>query len=328
MLLNISRKWRTRLGALAQIGLSAALLAWVISRAGAGNVWADLSGLDLPLYALAGGFFFLGVVLRSLRWQTMLRDFDINPSLGQLVAIYTIGIFFDNLLPTSMGGDVVRALELRRESQRGVEAVSSVLANRLMGMFSMATVGTVALAAYPGIFPAYVTWVVAGFALAIVIGVWIVRRDVLTWLSGKLPFARRALDHPKLRALHATAAAYSIGTLVRAFLVAAPFTFSLIVTQFVVARALGVKLGIQYFAVAAPVIGATTMLPISFNGLGVREGVYQILFTSVGVAASAAVAMSLAFYGLRLFVGLIGGGLMLVSSARRLAAQERSLAEE
>jgi uncharacterized membrane protein YbhN (UPF0104 family) len=309
------------------LGLSAGLLAWVISRAGLGKVWADLTSLDGGLYALAGGLFFMGVVLRSLRWQVMLRDFEINTSLGQLLAIYTIGIFFDNLLPTGIGGDIVRALELRRESQRGAQAVSSVLANRLVGIFTMSSLGLVALLTNPGIFPAIVTWSVGGFAVAIVIGVWLVRRDMLTWLSERLPFARPVTDHPKLRDLHATATAYSGGTLLCAVLISVLFTLSLVITQYTIARAIGVELGVKYFAVAAPVIGAVTMLPISFNGLGVREGVYQFLFSSVGVASSAAVAMSLAFYGLRLFVGFLGGALLLTNSARRLAAQKRSQVE-
>lgn len=319
-------KWKRRLGTLAPLVVSGVLLAWVIIQAGADRVWADLIGLDLSLYALAGLFFYVGVVLRSWRWLVLLRDLEAKATLGQLVAMYTTGIFFDNLLPTGVGGDIVRAMELRRESQRGADSVSSVVVNRLIGIFTMSSLGVIALLANPGIFPAFVSWSIGGVALAIIAGVWLVRRDVLTWLSERAPFVRPVTNHPKLRALHGTTTAYSGTTLLRAIGISVLFTLSLVATQFTIARAMGIHLAIKYFAVAAPVIGAVNMMPISFNGLGVREGVYQILFSSVGVAPSAAVAMSLAFYGLRLFVGFLGGALMLVGSARRLTAQERSQA--
>ena len=69
-----------------------------------------------------------------------------------------------------------------------------------------------------------------------------------------------------------------------------------------------------------PVIAIINLLPISFNGLGMREGVYQFLFVPVGVADASAIAMSLAFYFLRLSTGLIGGILYALRSARGITS--------
>jgi hypothetical protein len=74
------------------------------------------------------------------------------------------------------------------------------------------------------------------------------------------------------------------------------------------------------FPLFVPIIAIINLLPISFNGLGMREGVYQFLFVPVGVPDASAIAMSLAFYFLRLGTGLIGGILYALRSARGIAA--------
>ena len=52
---------------------------------------------------------------------------------------------------------------------------------------------------------------------------------------------------------------------------------------------------VQYFALFIPMTALVQLIPISFNGLGVREGAYQVLFGTVGVAGEQAVAMSLMY---------------------------------
>jgi hypothetical protein len=67
-----------------------------------------------------------------------------------------------------------------------------------------------------------------------------------------------------------------------------------------------------------PIIAIINLLPIAFNGLGVREGVYLFLFVPIGVAPEEAVAMSLAFYFLRFGAGVVGGVLLAWSSVSHL----------
>lgn len=315
---SANNRWRKRLAAIAPVVLSAILLYWVVGRAGLGEVWTSLTRMDPLLLLVATAIFSVGVVLRSLRWQILLRDVGVESSLLNLISIYTMGIFFDNLLPTGMGGDIVRALRLRRDSQRGAEAASSVVANRITGMVTMATIGALALFISPDIFPPIITWTLVLFLGGMLLAVWVIRQNALGWLAARVPFARPILQHPKLQSFNATAGAYSPRRALLAMFVSAVFVGTLIGTQYTVSLATGLDLSLRYFAISAPVAGAVTMLPISFNGLGVREGLYQILFTSAGVSASDAIAMSLAFYGIRFGVGLVGGLLFFLSSARNV----------
>jgi uncharacterized membrane protein YbhN (UPF0104 family) len=70
------------------------------------------------------------------------------------------------------------------------------------------------------------------------------------------------------------------------------------------------------------------LLPISFNGLGVREGAFQVLFGSVGVGEAQAVAMSLMYYIVRVVIGLLGGLMYLIGSLKKTDDGRRRTEEE
>src|SRR5919199_5891892 len=105
----------------------------------------------------------------------------------------------------------------------------------------------------------------------------------------------------------ATAEAMAIGFL---------FNLLLIAINYLVARALGQNLALGYFFLFVPIISTLLLLPISLNGLGVREGAYVLLFASAGVSSATAASMSLAFWAITVSAGLIGGVLYAAQGAR------------
>jgi uncharacterized membrane protein YbhN (UPF0104 family) len=80
------------------------------------------------------------------------------------------------------------------------------------------------------------------------------------------------------------------------------------------ARALGIQSESVYFFVFIPLIWLVTMLPISLNGLGLREGAFAFFFGQVGMISTEAVALSLLVYSCRLLAGLLGGVVFMQSS--------------
>jgi uncharacterized membrane protein YbhN (UPF0104 family) len=99
---------------------------------------------------------------------------------------------------------------------------------------------------------------------------------------------------------------------------------SLIIVQFFIARALSVDLPLAVFGLFVPIIAILNLLPLSFNGLGVREGVYQFLFVPIGVSTAIAIAMSLAFYFLRFGAGIVGGLFYAYNSVSVITRQPQS----
>jgi uncharacterized membrane protein YbhN (UPF0104 family) len=146
-------------------------------------------------------------------------------------------------------------------------------------------------------------------------------KNPLLYLTIQFPRLLQAPQYERIEALFNTVNRYSRQALIRSLLISLPFTISLVFLQYGIARALSVKLPLSIFALYAPIIAVMSLIPFSFNGLGIREGVYQFLFVPIGVTSAAAIAMSLAFYLLRVGAGLIGGLIMAVQGVIELRKQ-------
>lgn len=305
---------RKKLLGLSQILLSIVLLAWLLSRVGLAEVVETLSNIHWGWYALAFLLFQLNVVIRAYRWFILLRSLNDKPSFGYLTYLYYIGFFANNFIPSGFGGDLVKVVSLRQSHGHGAEALSSVLMERITGLVGSSLVAIIALvwnlAAHamtldlPWILWALIVVTAFGIPLAFLLARW---SDPLRWLNRVYPKAPSLPLYAKVENLVNTIHRYPPRALVSALLISLPFTLNLILVQVTIAWALGVHLPFRIFALFVPIIAIINLLPITFNGLGLREGIYTFLFVPVGVPAATAVSMSLAFYFLRFSAGLLGG---------------------
>ncbi|MGC9334690.1 MAG: lysylphosphatidylglycerol synthase domain-containing protein [Anaerolineae bacterium] len=210
--------------------------------------------------------------------------------------------------------------------------IKSVVMDRLTGLIGSASIALLVLL-WNGLqswfggrttelnLPPFLLLITALVSVGIPAGFLLIRWvDPLELLSNHLPFARRITSNPGLRKFVRTIRFYPPRALLGALSVSLPFTVALVAIQYAIARALTVDVPFYLFFLFVPLIAIINTLPISFNGLGMREGVYQFLFVPAGVSSAGAIAMSLAFYFLRVAAGLIGGLLYAVKSVRRLAA--------
>jgi len=313
VLVNLLKDKRAR--GILQVILSAALLGWLVNRVGLRSILNTLSGIAWSWYIPSFLLFLINVVLRAYRWHTLLSTLHDRAPFLQLVYLYFLGFFFNNFIPSGFGGDVVKVIDLRRRHGHGAEALSSVVMDRTVGLLGSALIALIALA-WNSIqrsdthvdLPPALLYTAALISLGIPVGFLLVRwSDPLGLIGKRLPWFRALSGNEKLQRLIQTVHRYPLPTLLRALLVSLPFTLSLIVTQFCIARALSVDVPFHVFPLFVPIIAIINVLPVSFNGLGMREGVYQFLFTPIGVPEASAIAMSLAFYFLRVSAGLIGG---------------------
>src|SRR5581483_2208472 len=106
---------------------------------------------NLPLLLAALALYFGAIILGAVKWQILVKAQAIDTSLGALLSFSLMGLFFGNIMPSNIGGDVVRAYDLARVTQGRAEAAAiSVLVDRLMGLcaFFSAAVVTAALATF------------------------------------------------------------------------------------------------------------------------------------------------------------------------------------
>lgn len=314
-----------------QILLSLALLTWLIGRAGLDEVLGALSGMDWTWYLPAFVLFLLNIVIRAYRWYTLLHSLNERPSLRHLTYLYFVGFFANNFIPSGFGGDFVKIVSLRRTYGRGAEALSSVVMERITGLLGSAFIALIALI-WNSL--GHVTAVDLPAALWILIALLSIGTPILfllirwsrplTILVKRFPKIQQIPKYDKLEQLVDTVNRYPLPILLNSLLISLPFTLSLIVVQYFVARALSIDLPLAVFALFVPIIATLNLLPLSFNGLGVREGVYQFLFVPIGVSTAGAIAMSLAYYFLRFGAGLVGGLLVAFQSVSTMIRTSRA----
>lgn len=279
-----------------------------------------LRGFDLPrigetlgkanvgYMAAALGLYLLGVLICALRWGVLLGAYDVRVPLPALTALYFVGVFFSNVLPGSVSGDVVKAYQLSRYSERSDVAVSTVLMDRLTGFLALFAIAAGAVVFAHDLVPWQTSVLILVIAVGLWGGIWLLSAKRL-WrrLSERIGLLRRIVESDRVAKVYRAMKAYDRRTTLYALGISLVFDVTWILVRYLIALALGVDLSIWYFLLFIPIVSFVTLVPISFSGLGIREGAYVYLFSQVGVDAATSVAMSLAFYALRLVGGLIGG---------------------
>jgi uncharacterized protein (TIRG00374 family) len=314
--------------------LSAALLAWLVSRVGFDALFDTLVGVSWKWYVPAFLLFLGNIFLRAYRWYLLVSALEQEVPYGRLIYLYFVGFFFNNFIPSGFGGDVVKVISLQQDQAPGAEALSSVIVDRLTGLIGSASIALVVLA-WNGVqfwfgggttdlnLPPLIMVAIALISLGAPIGFLILRLiDPLELIGRHLPFTRPITTRSGLQRFVRTIRRYPLKSLVRALFVSIPFTIGLVAIQYAIAQALSIAVPFYLFSLFVPIIAIINVLPVSFNGLGMREGVYQFLFVPIGVSSASAIAMSLAFYFLRVAAGLIGGLLYAVKNLGGLVRGE------
>jgi uncharacterized protein (TIRG00374 family) len=319
-----------RIRGVLQLTLSLALLAWLINRVGLDAIFGTLAGVSWEWYVPAFLLFLGNVLLRAYRWYLLVSALEQQVPYRRLIYLYFVGFFFNNFIPSGFGGDIVKVISLRQDQAPGAEALSSVVVDRLTGLIGSAVIALVVLTwnrvqlwfggGTAGLnLPPVLMLATALISLGAPIGFLVIRSiDPLVLIGNHLPFTRPITTKSGLQKFVRTIRRYPPHALIKALCVSIPFTIALVATQYAIARALSIQVPFYLFSLFVPIIAIINVLPISFNGLGMREGVYQFLFVPVGVSSAGAIAMSLAFYFLRVTAGLIGGLLYAVKNTRRL----------
>jgi len=229
-------------------------------------------------------------------------------------------MFFMSFGPSTLGGDFVRGLYLAEGGRRRARAFNSVVFDRLNGLVILVSIGAAAFL----IFPQYRTlapefalmfWITVAFGSALLVG----------WMLA--PWLVRLLlppDHKIRRFVEVDLGPFWTD---RRMLMAAStvsFFFHLvqIAAQWVVSRAVGIKVPLSYIGVFHPLVSAIASIPISFSGIGLREGGYLYFLTKFGIDQPSAVAYGVLWLLVIVANSLIGGLVFLASGARLPALRD------
>jgi uncharacterized membrane protein YbhN (UPF0104 family) len=247
------------------------------------------------------------------------------------VAYYFIGMFFNLALPTSVGGDVVRAWYLA--SRSGVSgqrlgAFLSVLADRVNGLVVLVFLAGVAYICCPLALPTWIGGCVVGAEVATMVG--LVVFLVLIRRSGcsRSPLPPRTSGLGRLMDGASVYRNYP-GVLTGATILSLGVQAANVVLYWLVGRALGLGVPLSYYGILMPLVTLLTLVPISLNGMGLREVGTVLLLGPLGVRAETAVTLSLLTFAVYTTASLGGAGFYLFGQFPRfqMGKEERGDAE-
>lgn len=305
----------------AKLAVSVGLLAWVLRNTDTTRLMERLMGMHLGWLLLALGAYAAMMAVSVWRWERLLHAQHVQVSSRRLAESIWVSQFFNNFLPSNIGGDVFRVADTAVAAGSKTLAATVVLVDRGLGLLALlvvaaigSLVATTSGVSVPG---SRWLWVISAFALALCGPVLAAPQLMGTLLAPVRALRRPWLDERASRLEDALARFRARpSALLLAFFGALVVHAGIIVFYALTARGLAIPLPVLLAVVLVPVSLVLQMAPISINGFGVREAVFTYFFARVGLSADAAVALSLVGTGLIMLQSLLGGVLFMMRGER------------
>lgn len=290
--------------------VSLVLLFFLLTEVDVSQLRKVLSSAHLSYLVVALAGYILGQILCSARWALLARPLGFKNPFKDFTVFYFIGMFFNLFAPSTIGGDISRVLYLARgkSEERGGgwngstgSALVSVIADRFIGFAVLAWIGAVALL----VFSTYALPVVVRYlTFALAVGF------VVSWLL--LPLVSRFLHRKQFlreEKLVLGLETYARDRRVILQTIGLSLIAHLIQTwmQVLLGQALDVEIPWSYSVIIYPLIGMFSALPVSLNGIGLREGGYLFLLRQIGVSSEKAFAFGILWFAIVVLDSLIGG---------------------
>ena len=314
---------RRRLTFAAKIVVSAALLALLVSKSDAPRLWSYVRTASIAWMVGALALYLLMVLASAWRWGLLLDAQGVHVPGRRLTQSFLVATFFNNFLPSNIGGDVVRITDTAKDARSRTLAATVVLMDRGIGLLGLvllaavaATVAATSGTIVEGPVPSWILW--TGFAAA-------------TAVSAPAVFAPGVLERvlAPLRRLHPEwvgARLEALGGVLERFRQAPGALFwcfagallvqgLLVAFYAAVARSIGVAISPWHMAIVVPMSFLVQMLPISVNGLGLREATFSFYFSRLGLPIEAALVVSLLGAGLVMVFSLSGAAVYVSRGA-------------
>lgn len=291
--------------------VSVALLVLLFRRLDLSAMRMLYTSMPLWFYLLSLAVVVLGQVLYAWRWRQVLAASGVTVSVGTAVQQYFIGIFLNNFFPSTVGGDMAKVYYLgRRHGYRPIAA--SIVLDRLLSIGLLAVLATAMYWVAPDPSPRFAATRAVVTAMAVTLIVFLV---VAARGTGGLPerlsrfgtlavaFAERAqrFRHDMAAAVRTPRIMFQSAAVVTTYFFALTSVYRVFFTINTTAHPAFLTL-----LTAVTTASLLSNLPVSVNGLGLREQLHALLLQPLGVPREAAVAISLLIFAHLLVSSVLG----------------------
>lgn len=298
-----------RIAAYFNIVISIFLLWLLLSRIDMHSLKNLYVSIELKWVGLAFIVMVFAILIKAYRWQILIYTQNIHLDFWKSAYLNLVGIFFNYFMPSLTGGDIIKGWMLGKENKKWLEVYSSLIVDRVVGLVALSSLVITSFILFgnkvadtssrPLLFIALVIPTIL-FTALLTKPFW--APVAVKWLSGKDFWTKiQKVVKVSLNYLHWRK------SMLLAFMLSIAVQFSDVFICYFLSKALNMSVPIIFFFLFIPLTTLAAMMPISINGLGVRETTYVLLFGPLNVKPELAIALSLSYYFVNLSLGLIGG---------------------
>jgi uncharacterized protein (TIRG00374 family) len=302
-----------------KILVSGGLMYYLVRSVDLAQVWRTARTASFGWFAAAFAVHLATTVVATWRWWTLVRAQRLNVNFRSLLGSYLVAGFFNNFLPSNIGGDVVRIRDTARSAGSKTLATTIVLVDRgigLLGLIFVAAVGATMAAhgsaSFGPIGPGILWTILAG---VMALGTWAVLRPsgIAALLRPLRAIHQEWVEERITRLTSALARFRNVPLVLVACVAGAILVQGMLVLYFaLVANGLHLNISLAHLAIVVPLSFIVQMLPVSLGGFGVRETTFVLYFTRLGLPAESALALSFIGAVLIMVFSLLGAVTYLV----------------
>ncbi|MBE0433199.1 flippase-like domain-containing protein [candidate division WOR-3 bacterium] len=313
-----SAKYRQLL-VIARVVVGVGLIVFLFRTLDISTLIGHIRTVELKYLAYAAIPYILFVILSAWRWQILLDFKRFTMPFNRTLRIYLISLFFNNFLPTTVGGDMMRVVYTMKD--RRADSLATVLVDRILGfvgLFIFALFAVVYLLMVKNE-TEFLPFMVIGLVVVSLITFLFFSRRAYRVISPLICKVRIFGAGARIRRLHEAGNDFSNawGTIIACIVLSILIQATLAIAPYLVLLGMGnTGVNLLPFFIYVPIINVISMIPVSLNGLGIRENFYVILFSRAGLSGELSLAISLLSFFVIFMLSLNGGVLFVFNKQR------------
>jgi uncharacterized protein (TIRG00374 family) len=301
--------------------ISSGLIFFLYRKVDFGEIISMVSNIDKILLLVLFGILFFNTVISTLKWKILLLADDIHLPFRNLLSSYMIASFFNIFLPSNIGGDAYRIVDIAKQSSKPVHTFASVFIDRLSGFLALAIMGFVFPLAGCGMLEdSRVLFVPLAVFVVIVVMIWaLYNQKLLRWGLRITRIEKIGKISSMVDQFLESVTAYKEkqGVIAKIMGVSFVFQFTVITFVYLLSTTIGFNIPFLYFCMFVPLISLLEAVPASIYGVGFRDAGYVLFFTQVGRTREDALMMALLYVAVTLLYALIGGIIFVIKKKNK-----------
>ncbi len=283
-----------------KILISIILLSYILMTNDISNILSIISTSNLYFLLFSILFIVINYIFSSIRWYFLLLEKE-KPGLIYMIKLYFVGSFFNNFLPTSIGGDAYKIYKLGEKISSKTNAFTATFLERFIGMFALIIISLYGYLTFSGV--EFLSFIFIFLLGLLSFFVFMIFYPKFTIKPAKLVKFFDILDR-----IHSSFLRYRNNKKIIFYSLLSSILIQVasVLSQYFVFLSLNIEIPLNYSFFAFPLIFLSGYAIPSVNSLGSQEILYTTFFSNIGIAAGTIISASFLYHFVRLVVSLVG----------------------